>query len=358
MRIPFILLLIVSLSASAQQKVANRSYFKKFLKSDSSKNLLIIGENHGSAVGSIIYPSLVKYLHKKSGLNTLLIEFGPSEAYFYTKYLETGKEKHLNYTLYAGGVKGWREAWRELYAYNKTLKKPLQIIGIDFDRTRTLAYALFSVFMAYDTKPSFIQPLLEEIKTDEFYKSYTIGYPTKKDIQWTTKTKELLQQNLPELELFLNPKDMAFVHEILQNKAINYADGREEAISENTQRIIENSGEKNFFLLLGRNHAYLNPLFGDQKRLANILLENSSIHIRTGVILFENSTVAATKEKDITLFEISDKSPWKRYFPLLNKKAKNDLTIIPLSGELCPLAHYTDYILVARNQKQKENLNE
>ncbi len=190
MRIPFLLLLIVSLSASAQQKVANRNYFKKFLKSDSSKNLLIIGENHGSAVGSNIYPSLVKYLNKRSGLNALLIEFGPSEAFFYTKYLETGNEKHLNYTLYAGGVKGWREAWRELYAYNKTLKKPLQIIGIDFDRARTLAYALFSVFMAYDTAPSFIKPLLDEIKTDEFYKSYTIGYPTKKDIQWTTKTKE------------------------------------------------------------------------------------------------------------------------------------------------------------------------
>ncbi len=357
MRFSFLLFLIISLSAAGQGKISNRNYFKKYLRSDNAKNLLIIGENHASSVGSNIYPSLIKYLNKRSDLNVLLIEFGPSEAYFYTKYLETGNEKHLNYTLYAGGVKGWREAWREIYAYNKTLKKPLQIIGIDFDRTRTLAYALFSVFMSYDTVPDFMKPLLDEIKTDEFFKSYTIGYPNKKDIEWMTKTKQLLQQYLPELKLSLKPKDMALVNEILSNKAVNYADGREEAISENTQRMIETSREKNFLLMIGRNHAYLDPLFGDKKRLANIILDSSSINVRTGVILFENSTLLATKDNSVTLFELSDKSPWKRYNSIFNKKAKKDLTVIPLNGELCPLAHYTDFVLVARRQKQKENLN-
>lgn len=357
MRLFILFLLSVSLTSYGQKGVSNKGAFKKFFKENHTKSLIIVGENHAMAVGSDIYPELIKYLHKKTGLNSLLIEFGPSEAYFYTKYLETGNEKHLNYTLFAGGVKGWREAWREIYAYNKTLKKPLQIIGIDFDRTRTLAYALISVFMTYDTVPDYIKPLLDEIRTDEFYKTYTIGYPTKKDILWTSKTKELLQQHLEELTVFLKSKDLALISAILNNKAINYADGREEAISENTKRIIENSNEKNFFLLIGRNHAYLNPLYGDNKRLANILVDSSSIRVLTGVILFENSTLTVTKDKPITLFEISDKSPWKRYSPVFNKKAKKDLTIIPLRGDLCPLAHYTDYIILARDQKQKENLH-
>src|SRR5699024_3136302 len=154
--------------------IDNINYFKKFYQSSAKKSLLILGENHASSVASTIYPDLIKYLNKKTGLNTLLIEFGPSEAYFYTKYLKTGDEKHLNYTIYAGAYKGWREAWRKLYKYNKTLDKPLNIIGIDFDRTRTMAYALYSIFMTYDKKPEFIQKLMDEISTDEFYNTYCI----------------------------------------------------------------------------------------------------------------------------------------------------------------------------------------
>ncbi|MEO6949472.1 MAG: hypothetical protein ABI123_07580 [Ginsengibacter sp.] len=357
MRFAFLIPLIFCLSTYGQQDLSNRNYFKKFFRSDSAKNLLIIGENHASEAGSVIYPSLVKYLNKKSGLHALLIEFGPSEAYWYTKYLETGNEKHLNYTLYAGGIKGWREAWREIYAYNKTLKKPLRIIGIDFDRTRTLAYALFSIFKSYDTVPAYIQPLLEEIKTDKFYKSYTIGYPNKKDIEWMSKTKQLLRQHLPELTIFLKKKDLTFVNEILSNQAVNYADGREEALAANTKRIIENSMEKNFLLLIGRNHTYINPLIANKKTMANILVDSSSINIRTGAILFENSILSTTKDKTITLFEISGKSPWKRHYAILNKKAKKNLTVVPLTGDLCSLSHYIDFTIIGRNLKQNENLN-
>lgn len=351
MRLLFLLPFLISLSTYGQGRIGDRRYFKKFLKPDNSKELLIIGENHGSSASSELYPSLVKYLNRKTGLNTLLIEFGPSEAYFYTKYLETGNEKHLNYTMYAGAIKDWRKAWQDLYKYNKTLKKPLRVIGIDFDRTRTMAYALFSMFRAYDSIPEFIKPLLKEIQTDEFYKTYTIGYPTKKDIAWATHTKLLLQQNFSELKSLLKPKDLEFVSEILKNKAVNYAEGREEAIAENTKRIIENSDESKFLLLIGRNHAYLHPPYGENKRLANIILDSSSIHVLTGVMLFENSQLRATKDTAITLYEIKDKMPWKRYYSTIDRKARKDFTVIPLRKDLCPLAYYADYILVVRNTK-------
>ena len=354
MRFLVLVFLLISATAHGQEKISNRSYFKKFFKEDKTKNLLIVGENHSSAVGSDIYPSLIKYLHRKTDVNTLLIEFGPSEAYFYTKYLNTGDEKHLNYTIYAGSYKGWRDAWREIYKYNKTLKKPLKVTGIDFERTRTFAYALITLFRPYDKRPAFVDTLIKEIRTDEFYKTYTTGYPTKKDIEWTKNTKELFQKNLPALKQFLNAEDWEVITEILNNKAVNYANGREEALAENTQRIIENSTEKEFFLLIGRNHAYLNPIYDNKKMLAKLLIENSSIKVKTGVILFENSVLQASKDKQVTLFETQEKIPWKRYNSIFEKKGKRDLTIIPFTKELCPLAHYTDYILLARNKKPYE----
>ena len=358
MRFFFIIFILISYTAHGQEKISNKSYFKHFFKEDKNKNLLIIGENHSSAVGSDIYPTIIKYLHRKTDMNTLLIEFGPAEAYFYSKYLKTGNEKHLNYTLYAGGYQGWREAWREIYKYNKSLKKPLKIIGIDFDRTRTLAYALVSMLQSYDDRPAFIDTLLNEIRTDKFYKTYTVGYPTKKDIEWATNTKKFLDSNRTTLQLFLKADDMEVVDEILKNKAVNYAEGREEALTANTQRIIEDSKENEFLLLIGRNHAYINPIHDNKKMLAKLLIENSSIKVKTGVILFENSVLQASKDKQVTLFETQEKIPWKRYYSIFEKKSKRDLTIIPFTKELCPLAHYTDYILLARNKKPYEFLNQ
>lgn len=351
------LLSFISLSAFGQEKIEGKNYFKKFLNAGHSKKLLIIGENHGTSASAKLYPSLVKYLNRKTGLNTLLLEFGPSEAYFYKKYLETGNEKHLNYTMYAGAIKDWRVAWREIYKYNKTLNKPLHIIGIDFDRTRTMAYALYSMFRAYDSLPGFIEPLLKEIQTDEFYKTYTIGYPTKKDIAWASKTKSLLKGKFAELKAFLHAKDLKFVSQILDNSAVNYAEGREENIADNTKRIIEKSDESKFLLLIGRNHAYLHPPYGDNKRLANIILDSSGINVLTGIMLFENSQLRATKDTAITLYEIKDKMPWKRHYKIIHKKARKDLTVIPLWGNLCPLAYYVDYILVVRNAKTYELLH-
>lgn len=356
MRSLFLIFILISNTANGQEKLKNINYFKNFFKADAKKNLLIVGENHASAVGSDIYPTLIKYLHRKTDLNTLLIEFGPAEAYFYTKYLKTGNEKHLNYTIYAGSYQGWRDAWREIYKYNKSLKKHLEIKGIDFDRTRTFAYALVSMFQSYKNRPAFVDTLLNEIRTDNFYKTYTIGYPTKKDIEWATNTKQILTTNANTLKNFLTADDMELIDEVLKNKAVNYAEGREEALAVNTQRIIEDSPEKDFLLLIGRNHAYLNPIYDNKKMLAKLLIQKSSIKVLTGVILFDNSVLQASKDKQVTLFETKDKIPWKRYYSIFQKKAKQDFTIIPLTKKLCPLANYTDYILLAKNRGPYEFL--
>lgn len=130
----------------------------------------------------------------------------------------------------------------------------------------------------------------------------------------------------------------------------------EEAITENTQRVIKNSAEQDFLLLIGRNHAYLDPLYGDKIRLANLLVDSSSIKVLTGVMLFQNSEIRSGKNQ-VKLYEIDNKMPWKRYSADFNKKAKNNLTVIPLRKELCPLAHFTDYIILAKNQKSSVLIN-
>lgn len=352
------LLITIVAGTYGQAEISNKAYFRKFLKPSHGKSLLILGENHGSMASAVMYPAFVKYLTRKTGLRSLLIEFGPSEAYFYNKYLETGNEKHLNYTLYAGAIREWRDAWKMLYDYNKKLKKPIKVIGIDFDRTRTMAYAIYSMFLNYDQKPQFVEALMKEISGPDFYSSYTIGYPNKKDIEWTNKTKALLRDNIDSLRNFLSEKDMKVFREILENKAVNYADGREEALYENTKRIISESADSRFFLLIGRSHAYLNPIFADSNRLAKRISQTPGIKMLTGSILYEDSEFGTSKDKPITLFEISNKDPWKAFYPEINKEAPGEYHIVPLKKKLAPLAHYLDYILVARNQVRYTLINQ
>lgn len=348
--------LIMPISIFCQDQVHNRRYFKKFFRSSANDRLLVLGENHASDVGAAIYPDLVKYLNRKTGLRTLLIEFGPSEAFFYNRYLETGDEKHLNYTLYAGGDKMWREAWRTLYAFNQKLKKPLIVTGIDFDRTRTFAYALYSIFMGYEQYPDFLQQLMAEIRTDEFYNTYSIGYPSPKEIDWVKKVKTLLKNNYWELQSFLRPHDLRIVTEVLQNEGTGYNEGREEILTETTQRVIAESDEQLFFLLIGRNHTYNNPLplYGDRQSLVARLKKDSNIHVRTGPILFQDTDLWGGKNRSetIRLFEIEQKTPWKGHQEtLLNIKPKQPLRVIPLTGDLEPLARYADFILLARGRR-------
>lgn len=348
---------LFSTTLAGQTKVENESYFKKFLNSSKEKSLIILGENHASKASSTLYPFFVEQLNKQTGLTSLLVEFGPAEAYFYNKFLETGNEKHLNYTLYAGAIREWREAWKELYEYNKTLAKPLKVIGIDFDRTRTMAYAIYSIFLNYKDRPEFIETLMKEISSPDFYNSYTIGYPNAKDIAWANKTKDLLRNNIDALKDLLSEKDMHVMSEILKNKAVNYAEGREEAIAENTKRIILESDDTDFFLLVGRNHAYIKDLFTDNIRLAQALKEDAHIKVLTGVILYENSDFSANKDKPLLLFEISKKDPWKEYYTELSKKAKGEFTIVPFRKKLSPLTEYLDYVLIARDQVRFTLLN-
>lgn len=350
----FIILLLCSAflpgMVNAQDQIENKKYFSAFLDT-TQKSLLMVGENHSSSVGSTIYPELVEYLNKENELNTLLIEFGSSEAYFYDLYLQTGEEKWLNYTIFGGAYKDWKKAWRKIYKFNKELEDPLKIIGIDFERARTFGYALYKIFSGYDERPEFVDSLMNVVRDTTFYNTHTIGYPTKRDKAFVSRTRTLLKGNRSTIKNMVSSHEFAFIDGMIKNKAMEYGKNREENIARNTQRIIEAEPADDFLLLIGRDHAYRNAIYDDKPRLVSLLHSNSSINTLAGVILHENSQQwGKDYEEPITLFEIRDKIPWKEYYSQIDGKAKEEISVIPLRDGLEPLARYTDYVMVARNQ--------
>lgn len=352
MKYPIVIIIIMAnILAYGQVEISNKEYFKNFFDSK-GKNLLLIGENHASSAASTIYPRLIKYHQKKNELKTLLLEFGPAEAYFYSKYLETGNEKFFGYTIYAGFYKDWKKAWRKIYKYNKTLEEPLKIRGMDFDRTRTFAYALYNIFKEYPEKPKQIDSLMNVIKSQEFFKAYTIGYPTEKDKKFVSETKKILIQNKGWWKKTLNKKDQFVVYQMVENHTTDFGKDRENNISQNIKNLIKNSEEKNFLMLVGRDHAYRKGLWDDKDKLAFLLNKNADFNILSGVILHQNSQLWDKDfKKEITLFEVRNKDPWKTFSEKIQKKIKDAFTIIPLTDDLETLNKYTDYILIAENQR-------
>jgi len=356
MKFLYLLCILISTNLIAQptKNVSNKKHLKIHLKSNEVKNIIIIGENHASAVAANIFPTIVKYLNKNNDLNKLIIECGPSEAYFYNKYLKTGNEKHLNYTIFCGSYKPWLEAWKTIYNYNKRLKKPLTVIGVDFDRARTMGYALISIFYKYENPPKFISKLMDEKKTDDFYNTYSSGYPTKKDLEWMSNVKILLKNKLTILKKTLELEDFNLINQIIENETIDFNNEREQGLAKNAKRIIQNIDARNFLILIGRSHAYYKHLIKKEKQmLAELLKEVPSFNLLTGAILFEGSKLRTPYNKDLKeteLFEIRDKYPWKNYYNSIHKKAKHKLTLIPLNKELNKLNCYLDYIIVAQQQ--------
>ncbi|GAA5224798.1 TraB/GumN family protein [Membranihabitans marinus] len=348
------LLLFISQIGFTQNDIANIKYAKKVFDKK-GENLLMIGENHTSAVGPKVFEEMVKYLHKKEKLVSIMVEAGPSDAYFYNKYLETGNEKHLNYTINAGSYVEWKQCWQAIYEYNKDQKKKFVVIGVDFDRTRTLGYAIYSVLRLIKEKPEWVDEMMAEIRSDAFFKNYTIGYPTEKDQAWTRKTKSILREHIGELKALVSKQDFQFLNDVLHNQAIGYGGDREFHMADNVKRIMEERKARNFFLFLGRSHTYIDAIYDDEPRLATLLEKEANIDLSTGVILYQNSEMRGGKkhQKIIVLDEIETKIPWKEYeselLSVLDDEKRK--TIIPLTGELESLNSYTHFLLVAKNGK-------
>ncbi|WP_027127131.1 hypothetical protein [Gelidibacter mesophilus] len=338
----------------AQVSINNHEYFDEFFGQE-GKNLLLLGENHSSSVATSIYPHLIKSFNEKTGLRTLFIEFGPAEAYFYNKYLATGNESLLGYTIYGGFYEGWKEAWREIFEFNKTLEQPLEVIGVDFDRTRTFGYTLYSILQPYQKEglPNSIDSLLAVIKDDKFFKTYTIDHPSDEGKLFVKNTKSLLVNNLKSFENLISIKDMRIIQQLINNKSTGFGGTREEDIKTNLVNHIDGSDENDFLFLVGRDHTYLKAIYDDNPRLAKFLKSEKSFNTLTGLVLHENSEQWLKGFKEtVTLFEVKDKIPWKEYHEIIYKQITDDFNLIELNNELEGLSMYTDYLLVARNQEE------
>jgi hypothetical protein len=190
------------------------------------------------------------------------------------------------------------------------------------------------------------------IRDTSFYNTYTIGYPKQKGLKFVSRTKQLFKKHLYGLKKILNEEDFSFIENLLENKAVDYNDEREKALASNIERIIHRSNDSKFLLLIGRDHAYRNAIYSNKTRLARFLSTYKSLNILTGVTLFANSKLwSGGYKKTITLNEIKKKIPWLDFYSDIKNKMKGNFTVILLNGELKPLSYYTDYIIVAEEQK-------
>ena len=103
------------------------------------KQFYMVGELHGFAKSPEIDFKLFKHLNQKTGVRYYMSEVDYSQAYFLNKYLETGQDSLISFSLknwlviQAQENKDYYEKWKKLYNYNRTLPedKKIKILGCD-----------------------------------------------------------------------------------------------------------------------------------------------------------------------------------------------------------------------------------
>lgn len=105
-------------------------------------DVFIVSEVHGVNLNYDVKWELLKDLHHKKGLNTLLLEVSYTSGYLLNEYLHTGDEKLLEtvFSFYRGSTFYTRDEvnfFKKLYEYNMyfPIEKRIQVIGIDLEHS-------------------------------------------------------------------------------------------------------------------------------------------------------------------------------------------------------------------------------
>lgn len=112
------------------------------------KRLFLLGEVHGVAVNYAIDFALLRHLHRVAGVRIYLMEFSHAHAQYVNRYLETGNEAPLDFTL--GQMHGFvdcsherRQFFVNLHAWNLSLSSAerVRVVGIDLERMAGISLA-------------------------------------------------------------------------------------------------------------------------------------------------------------------------------------------------------------------------
>ena len=115
----------------------------------SNYRLFVMGENHQFKQSNAKFElKTFKYLHQNAGVNTLLLEFGFSRAWFLEHYLHTGDSLALK-LLEAHSYKSYKAFYDELKKYQDSIgvDHPIHIKGVDVERFHGLSVCMLDYLL-------------------------------------------------------------------------------------------------------------------------------------------------------------------------------------------------------------------
>lgn len=340
----FVLILSLLTFSSQSQGITNIIFLTNSL--DSAKaNFIIIGEQHTSAANPKIVIELLSHLNSECDLSTLVIEFSPSEAYLYNKFLATGDKELLQGTIYAGTFNEWTVFWEQLYSYSQNLnsRDVIKVVGIDFERPQTFAFAFNELLAGKHNIPESYDSLNKYMQSKAFKENHSNRFPTEADKKFMTEIRNFLVKQTSEFHSF-DSLDVSFLEHTIDNHVEGFAGNREKELLLNVNKTIPDN-ENIVLMLIGEGHANYKT-----KNFAHLLREENAYNVISGKILYNKSELWSNGFRKLnTVDELKDK-PWKVYRAQFLEKIKGNFSFIDLS-DYSDLSRYYDYIIIASEQK-------
>lgn len=268
---------------------ANEDY-KTFRVFDSAldHNVFVVGENHHFSKSNAKFQlKLFKYLHKKAGVNTLLLEFGHSRGWLVNKYIATGDTNLLNildqysFASYTRFYKGLREYQEEIGNTDS-----IHVAGIDVERFHGLSLRILDELLPKEKDiPDKIRVTVESIHglsayNDHLYRQQEdarkLRLMHKKDRQATYDLEHSIEEIInsfnqyqSEFESYLGDnfeifyeiikdlEDKATYNEYVKKGMIQQYTFREDYMYRKFMQLYEQDTTRKFMMQFGRCHATL-----------------------------------------------------------------------------------------------------
>ena len=162
-------------------------------------NIFFLGIAEGVKLNDYLDLLFIKYLHSKTNIKNILIEYGESTAWLINQYLTSGNEKYLINVV--NGSKDYLHFFRQLYDYNNTLpqNQKIEYWGVDFERTKATKDMMQYMFVKTAHLPATLIPFINNMK--EISSNDRTAYQFLKNSRKAFyKNEALLKNNLTNID--------------------------------------------------------------------------------------------------------------------------------------------------------------
>lgn len=329
-------------------------------------NGFFIGEVHADGRQGMKL-ALLKYLNKQFGITDVFMELGYNAAFLYNQYLATGDSTlvDLRYNQWYK-TKEDKKFWREIYEYNKTLKKKIVIYGMDYENAHFYK-TLYMLMPKGKEKPAKIAKTLAKIEKSGTGK-HMLSHPS------YSKVKKDMLDNIDLYRQYYGD-NFTTVADVMFNPAnvgssVAYAKRngtwdelgtiiyRDSTMCDNVNKQIERYDIKKFIVFVGLMHSNMarkNSLHTNMKNA------NTNDNYANIALTFRNSNAEAKYNDRYRYFILIDKNgkelSYNTNYALLNeiyekyynrgcKYTMIDVGNINSRSTGIDLKSYTDYLVM------------